>query len=105
MSCATTKLLKQRIKRLRKAKYTQQEMADKLFMSLTNYQNIENKCETDITVRRLASIALVLKVDIAHFFTMDDLLASVENAGKIVAWHKQGIEYMNKLDARVKSYE
>lgn len=66
--------LHEKICRLRKVKgWSQEEMADKLQMSVHGYANIE-RGDTDVQLSRLEQISQVLGVELQNLFGMNDIV-------------------------------
>jgi transcriptional regulator with XRE-family HTH domain len=77
--------LHEKICRLRKVKgWSQEEMADKLQMSVHGYANIE-RGETDVQLSQLEQISQVLGVELQDLFGMNDKV--VFNLAS--TWHDQ----------------
>lgn len=105
MACDITALTRKRIKEKRKGRFTQQEMADKLFMSKNNYQTLENS-ERDISIRQLDSIAKVLGTSIGTLVAQSEYTKEgIQNCEDIIDIIRQAVPMIDELDARVKSYK
>jgi len=105
MACDITTTTRKRIKNKRKGQFTQQEMAEKLFMSKNNYQNLENS-DRDISIRQLAAIAKVLKCSIGTLVAETEYSKEgIQNCENIIDIIRQAVPMIDELDARVKSYK
>jgi len=105
MACDITSSTRKRIKDKRKGQFTQQEMADKLFMSKNNYQTLENS-DRDISIRQLDAIAKVLGTSIGTLVAHPDYSREgIQNCENIIDIIRQAVPLIDELDARVKSYK
>ena len=105
MACDITASTRKRIKDKRKGQFTQQEMADKLFMSKNNYQTLENS-DRDISIRQLDAIAKVLGTSIGTLVAHPDYSREgIQNCENIIDIIRQAVPLIDELDARVKSYK
>ena len=105
MACDITALTRKRIKDKRKGLFTQQQMAEELFMSKNNYQNLENS-DRDISIRQLAAIAKVLKCSIGTLVAQSDYTKEgIDNCQDIVDIFRKAVPMIDELDARLKSYK
>lgn len=105
MASDITASTRKRIKDKRKGQFTQQEMADKLFMSKNNYQTLENS-DRDISIRQLDAIAKVLGTSIGTLVAHPDYSREgIQNCENIIDIIRQAVPLIDELDARVKSYK
>ena len=105
MACDITALTRKRIKDKRKGLFTQAQMAEELFMSKNNYQNLENS-DRDISIRQLAAIAKVLGTSIGTLGAQpDDSREGIQNCEDIIDIIRKAVPMIDELDARVKSYK